>query len=107
MIYLGAILPILSHGAPVWIEILQRKSNVTKIRRFQRLTKTKIVKAYSTPSYEALCMLTGITSIVIELENEAQLYHVTRGKNQDGFYDAPTNYRGWTHPAEAIELKNK
>ena len=36
-----------------------------------------------------------------------KLYHITRGKNQDGLYDAPMNYRRWPHPANVIELKNK
>jgi ribonuclease HI len=107
MIYLGAILPILSYGAQVWVDGLQRNSNASKLRRIQRLTNIKIAKAYRTTSHKALCMLTGITPVLIELENTAKLYHITRGKNQYGLYDAPLNYRRWPHPAKAIELKNK
>jgi hypothetical protein len=40
-----AILPILSYGAPVWIEGLQRKHNATKLRRVQRLINIKIARA--------------------------------------------------------------
>jgi hypothetical protein len=39
MIYLGAILPILSYGAQVWVDSLQRNSNSSKLRRIQRLTQ--------------------------------------------------------------------
>jgi len=91
MIYFGAILPILSYGAQVWVDSLQRKSNASKLRRIQRLTNIKIAKVYRTTSHEALCVLTGIAPVIIELENTAKLYHITRGKNQDGLYDAPMN----------------
>ena len=32
IIYAGAIVPILSYGAPIWIECTERKHNVTKLR---------------------------------------------------------------------------
>jgi len=107
MIFFGAIVPILSYGAQVWLDSLQRKSNASKPRRIQRLTNIKIARAYRTTSHEALCVLTGIAPVIIELENTAKLYHITRGKSQDGCYDAPLNYRRWPHPANVIELKNK
>jgi len=107
MVYSGAILPILSYGVQVWVDSLQRTSNASKPMRIQRLTNIKIAKAYRTTSHEALCLLTGITPVVIELETTAKLHHITRGKNQDGLYDAPVNHRRWAHPAKAIELKNK
>ena len=52
-------------------------------------------------------MLTGIAPITIELENVVNLYHITRGKNQDDFYEAPLSYRRWTDPANVIELHIK
>jgi hypothetical protein len=107
MIYLGAIPPILSYGAQVWVDSLQRNSNASKLRRIHRLTNIKITKAYRTTLHESLCMLTGITPVIIELENMAKLYHITCRKNQDGLYDAPMNYKRWLHPAKATELKNK
>jgi ribonuclease HI len=107
IIYSGAILPLLSYGTPVWIESLQRNRNASKLKRVQRLINIKIAKAYRTTSHEALCVLTGITPIMIELENVAQMYHITRKKGQEGAYDAPKDFREWPHPAEAIELKDK
>jgi hypothetical protein len=44
---------------------------------------------------------------LIELGNLAKFYHITRGNEQEGLYDAPKDYRKWTHPAEAIEIKEK
>jgi ribonuclease HI len=70
------------------------------------LTDIKIAKAYRT-SQEALCVLTGIAPVITELEHMVKLYHISRGKNQDGLYDAPINYRRWPHPAKVIELKIK
>ena len=71
----------------------------------QRLINIKITKAFCTTSYEALSVLTGITPILIELGNLAKFYHITQGNEQEGLHDAPKDYRKWTHPAEAIEIK--
>jgi len=102
IIYAGAILPILSYGAPIWIENLERKHNVTKLRRVQRLINIKIARAYLTTSREALCVLTGMTPIHIELRNQAKGYYITR---RNAHIDKPKQYREWTHPAKAIVLK--
>jgi hypothetical protein len=107
IIYTGAILPILTYGAPIWIECLKRKHNVTKLKRVQRLINTKIARAYRTTSYEALCVLTGITPIHIELRSQAKCYYIARGKARDGLQDAPKYYRNWPRPAEEIEIKEK
>ena len=80
-------------------------NNATKLKRVQRLINIKIAKAFRTTSYEALGVLTGITPILIELENRAKFYHITRENEQEGSYDAPKDYRKWTHPAKAIEIK--
>jgi hypothetical protein len=82
IIYTGAILPILSYGAPVWIECLKKKHNAIKLKRVQRLMNIKMAKAYRTTSYETLCVLTGMTPILIELENQAKIYHNNRGKHK-------------------------
>ena len=71
IIYSGAILPILSYRALVWIENLQRNSNALKLKWIQRLINIKIAKAYRTILHEALSVLTGITPIMTELENLA------------------------------------
>ena len=79
IIYNGAVLPILSYGAPVWIECLNRKHNATKLKRVQRLINIKIARAYRITSQEELCALTGMTPILIELGSQAKIYHTTRG----------------------------
>ena len=82
IIYNGAILPILSYEAPVWIECLNRKHNAIKLKRVQRLINIKIARAYCTTSQEALCVLTGMTPIFIELGSQVKIYHTTRGKEK-------------------------
>jgi len=104
IIYAGSTLPILSYGAPLWIECFKRKHNVAKLKRVQRLINIKLARAYRTTSHEILCVLTGITPIQIELRSQAKDYYYTRGKAQ---MDAPKCYRKWTHPVKAIELKEK
>jgi hypothetical protein len=52
--YTGAILPVLSYGAPVWIEGLKRKHNATKLKRMQRLINIKIARAYRTTYHVVL-----------------------------------------------------
>ena len=37
-IYEGAIVPILTYGAPIWVETIQKNKNVTKYRRIHRQT---------------------------------------------------------------------
>ena len=106
-IYTGAILPILSYGAAVWIEGLQRKHNATKINRVQRLINIKIARAYRNTSHEALCVITGITPIIIELISQAKIYYSTGGNMHMGLYDAPKHYGKWNYPTDTIELKEK
>jgi len=72
IMYTGAILPILSYGAPVWIECLKKNTKSLNLKRVQRLTNIKMAKAYRTTSHEALCVLTGMTPVLIELESQAK-----------------------------------
>ena len=67
----------------------------------------KIARAYRTTSHEALCVLTGMTPIHIELECQAIIYYNTRGNEKNEQYDAPKHYSNWNHPADALEMKEK
>jgi len=78
----GAILPILSYVASVWIEGLKRNHNATKLKRVQRLINIKIATACRTTSHEAACVFIGITLIFIDLRSLVKIYHNTRGHKQ-------------------------
>ena len=69
--------------------------------RIQRLANIKTAKAYGTTSHEALCVLTGSTPVIIELENTAKLHHITRGEKIRMAYMT----RGRTRGDGPIQLK--
>ena len=56
----------------VWNEVLEKECNRTVYNRMQRLINIKITKAFRTTSNEALCVLTGLTPIVIKAEEQAK-----------------------------------
>jgi len=66
--YKGAILPLLMYGAPTWSEAMKCEHNRHKYVRVQRLINLKMARAYRTTSNEALCILTGITPLILKLE---------------------------------------
>jgi hypothetical protein len=45
-IYKGAILPLLTHAAPVWIRVMKKNYNRTLYTRVQRLLNIKIAKSF-------------------------------------------------------------
>ena len=97
-IYEGAVVPNLTHGAPIWVEAIRKDKNLTKYKRIQRLTNTKIAKAYRTVSYGASCVIAGVGPIQITIVQKVQTYVAT--KTNDLEYDAPLEVRYWRHSAE-------
>jgi hypothetical protein len=75
--YKGAILPLLTYSAPVWIDAMKYEHNRQKYIRVQRLINLKLARAYRTTSSEAQCILTGIIPITLKLE-EAVTIHFQR-----------------------------
>ena len=67
-----AILPLLLYGAPVWTKAIETESDKLKLKRVQRLVNIKIGKACRTVSNEALCALTGLTPIIIKIEEASE-----------------------------------
>jgi len=57
------------------------KSCKDKIIRVQRIINIKIAKAYRAVSNEALCVLTGLTPIAVNIEEMAKLYEHTKGSS--------------------------
>jgi len=79
-IYKGAILPLLTYGAPVWIEAMNHEHNRRKYIRVQRLINISMAKAYRTTSSEALCMLATTTPIIIKLEEIVKRHNTKERK---------------------------
>ena len=106
-IYMRAILPLLLYGAPVWAEAM--KFNRLKYIREQRLMNITIAKAFRTTSSEALCILAGMTPVIIRTEEAAKQYTLRKGKGDlTQSIDLEVELKNWPHPADAaaiIEVK--
>jgi hypothetical protein len=71
-IYEGAVVPILTYGAPIGLEAIRKNRNLMKYKRMQRLINIKIAKAYRTISYDASCVIAGVRPIQIIIEQMVQ-----------------------------------
>ena len=102
-IYLDGIFPLILYGVPVWNKAMTLKSYKDKIIRIQRIINIKIAKAYRTTSNEALCILTGMTPVVIKIEEMVKLYQLTKGSaNKNALVDNDMEAKHWQHPADTI-----
>ena len=97
-IYEGAVVPILTYGAPIWVEAIRKNRNLTEYKRIQILMNVKIAKAYRTLSYDASCVIAGVRPTQITIEQKVQTYMATKINTIE--YDAPLEVRYWRHPAE-------
>ena len=102
-IYEGAVIQILTYGAPIWVEAIRKHKNLTKYKRIRRLINMKIAKAYRAVSYEASCVIAGVRPVQITIEEKVQNYMVTKINNLE--YDAPLEVRHWRHPAEQATIR--
>jgi len=76
-----------------------------KLERVQRLISIRIAKAYRTVSNEALCILTGLTSIAIKIDEASQFYQLAKGRTkEEALVDRDMEVKYWHHPAETITL---
>jgi len=86
------------------IEALQYEHNRLKFIRVQRLMNIRIVKAFRTSS-EALCILTGMTPIIIKTQEAIQKYIVRKGKgSRTHLFDNEVELNKWPHTAEAVKI---
>jgi hypothetical protein len=95
------------YGAPVWIEALKKECNKTIYNRVQRLINIKIAKAFRTTSNEGLCTLTGLTPIVIEVEEAAKLYNTMRNNQAHEIDHEVTRKTGFTQQIRFESQVNK
>jgi len=62
-VYEGAVVPLMTHGAPVWEEAITKQRLLCKMQSAQRLVNIKIAKVYRTISYEASCVMARVPPI--------------------------------------------
>ena len=104
--YKGAILPLLTYGAPVWIDAMKYEHNRQKYVRVQRLINLKMARAYRTTSSEALCVLTGMTPIILTIEETVTQFTFRDTQQQQARnLDQDVEYNYWLHPAIAISIE--
>jgi hypothetical protein len=104
-IYKGAILQLLSYGAPVWFGAMKYGHSRQRYVRVQRLLYLRIARAYRTTSSEALCILTGITPIILKLEEVFKQYSFREKRlSQDTTNDHEVEYKLWPHPARTATI---
>ncbi|KAJ4437517.1 hypothetical protein ANN_17662 [Periplaneta americana] len=104
-IYKGGILPLLTYGAPVWIKAMERECYKAKITRVQRLINIKIAKAYHTVSTEALCIITGLTPIIIKIDEIVKLYkYLRQDRNAQQILDNNMETKYWPHAVNSIRF---
>ena len=104
--YKGAILPLLTYGAPVWIDAMKYEHNRQKYVRVQRLINLKMARAYRTTSSEALCILTGMTPIILTIKETVTQYTFRDTQQQQARnLDQDVEYKYWPHPAKAVSIE--
>ena len=79
--------------------------NRLKYITVQRLTNISMAKAYRTTSSEALCIVTGMTPIIIKTEEAVKQYNIRKGKgNQIQLIDREVELKNWSHPADVVKI---
>lgn len=71
-----------------------------KYKKVQQLINIKIAKAYRTTSNEALCVVTGLTPIIIKINKIATRYKTIKAEDAKKTVDIALNYKNWSHPAD-------
>jgi hypothetical protein len=67
-----------------------------------------MAKAFRTTSSEALCMLTGMTPILIKLEEETAHYKIKlKLGHHDIEWDCEVEIQNWPHPADVWKFTKR
>jgi len=102
-IYEGALIPLLTYGAPVWDEAVVKQRNLRMLQRVQGLINIKIAKAYRTISFEASCMMAGVPPIGIVIEEKARLYKIKHNaERSEHDCGIPLSIKEWRHPVRRL-----
>jgi hypothetical protein len=65
----------------------------------------RMAKAFRTTSSEALCLLAGMTPILIKTEEAVKQYNIGKGKgSQTQLIDREVELKNSPHPADAVKI---
>jgi hypothetical protein len=90
-VYEGAIVSLMTYGAPIWEGAIIKRKYLQKLQTAQRLINIKIAKAYRTISFEASCVMANVNR-KLGLENS------------DIVCDMPLPINKWPHPAQLVTI---
>jgi len=84
---------------------MKYEHNRQKYIRMQCLINIRMAKAYCTTSSEALCILMGMTPIIIKTEEAVKLYNIRkRNGSQTHVFDNDVELKDWPHLADTIKI---
>jgi hypothetical protein len=105
IVYEGALVPLMTYGAPVWEEAVTKQRLLRKMQSALRLINIKIVKAYRTISFEASCVMAGVPPMGIVIAGKLQLYKRKHGlESSEHACDTPLPVNEWSHPARRVTI---
>jgi len=95
----------MTYGAPVWKEAVTKQRFIRMMQSAQRLINIKIAKAYRTISYEASCVMAGVSPIGIVIVGMVQLYKRKHGlESREHECDMPMPFNKWPYPARRVTI---
>jgi hypothetical protein len=103
-IYEGALVPLMTYGAPVWEEAVTTRRLLRKPQSTRRLINIIVAKAYRTISFEASCLMTGVQPIGIENERKTCLHKREHSTGKEYEWDTPLSVKEWPHPARRAAI---
>ena len=73
--------------------------------RLHSLMNIRMAKAFRTTSSEALCIVTGMTPIIIKIEEAVKQYNIRKRKGiQTHLIDREVKLNNWPHPAYVARI---
>lgn len=70
----SVVTSILRYGCVAWANALERKRNRVKINSVYRLAAVRVASAYRTISYDAVCVIAGLTPIRLVILEDCRCY---------------------------------
>jgi len=65
----------------------------------------RMAKAFRTTSSEALCIVTGMTPIIIKTEEAVKQHNIRKSKgSQKQLIDREVELKNWPHPADVVKI---
>jgi hypothetical protein len=103
-LYEGAVVRLMTYGAPVWQEAVKKQRLLGMIQSTQRLINIKIAKVHRTISFEASCLMAGVQPIGLVIEGKIWPYKKNSTGKGDYEGNTPLPAKEWSHPAWRADI---